>query len=299
MARFARALFILLLVAGASSFGAVPLPPLIVRFFDVGQGDAAWVASPEGKTVLIDGGPPEARSALTERVKTLTKRPIDLVILTHPHLDHLGGLAAVLTAFGAQRYLDPGFDHPSTSYLKLLRVVRAKVPHALTVTAESRTAWQTIGLGSGATLTVLWPRSPVEPFLSGTRSDANANSVVSRLSYGKTSFLFAGDAEPNTERRLLAGTADVQSTVLKVGHHGGHYSSTRSFLARVHPRAAVISCGANNEYGHPAPETLGRLRAAGAEVFRTDQDGEIVASSDGEAVTLSATRRASPVRVEP
>ncbi|MBF5044302.1 MBL fold metallo-hydrolase [Aggregicoccus sp. 17bor-14] len=278
-----------------------PPPPLTVHFFDVGQGDAALIVSPSGKTVLIDGGPPEAGPALARRLKELVKGPLDLVILTHPHLDHLGGLPDALEAVGARRYMDPGFDHPSRAYRDLLTLVGARVGQVLTPTPDPLhpEVPVQVGLGAGVSLSILWPRVPVEPFLAHTRSDANSNSIVVRLTYGRTAMLLVGDAEKDTEERLLAEHRDLSAALLKVAHHGGGYSSTVPFLEAVRPRFAVISCGAGNDYGHPSPETLARLRAVGAEVLRTDLQGEVTAQSDGTQLTVSAARPPSAAPAPP
>ncbi|MCY1081039.1 ComEC/Rec2 family competence protein [Archangium lansingense] len=301
-ARLLLALFALLAaLPGWAAPPAAPqapaLKPLTVYFFDVGQGDAALIVSPTGKTVLIDGGPPEADEALVPRLRQLVQGPIDLVILTHPHLDHLGGLAKILQAFGARRFWDPGFIHPSEAYRDLLAVVSETVGDKdKKDQKEGKTRMPdpsppetllTVGLGEGATLTILWPRTPLNPFLDDTRSDVNANSIVAKLTYGKTAFLFTGDAEPETEAFLLTRPIDFTSTVLKVAHHGGKHSSTAPFLAAVKPQAAVISCGSGNDYGHPTPEALQRLGATGARIFRTDLQGEVLAVSNGTTVTLT------------
>ncbi len=268
---------------------------LTVHFFDVGQGDAALVISPTGKTVLIDGGPPESRAHLERRLRDLVQGPLDLVILTHPHLDHLGGISNALRTVGARRFMDPGFDHPSEAYRDLLNVVGDEVGQVMKPLPDPNdpSSLLTIGLGDGAALTVLWPRVPEDPFLKGTRSDPNSNSIVAKLTYGKTAFLFTGDAEPDTEATLLRKNIDFTSTVLKVAHHGGRHSSTAAFLAAVKPQAAVISVGAKNDYGHPTAQVLERLRAQKAQVFRTDLDGEVVATSDGNVVSVRAERRGS------
>jgi competence protein ComEC len=292
-----RLLSLLLVLLTAASGLAQPAPapaasgkPLTVYFFDVGQGDAALIVSPTGKTVLIDGGPPEAGEHLAARLKQLVRAPLDLVILTHPHLDHLGSLRDAVQAVGARRYMDPGFDHPSEAYRKLLEFMGEEVGQVMTPepNPQAPDTFLTVGLGEGAVLTVYWPRYPREPFLKNTRSDANSNSIVTRLTYGKTAFFFTGDSEPSTEQTLLRLRTDLTSTVLKVAHHGGKHSSTKDFLAAVKPKAAVISCSARNEYGHPTPEAIERLAAVGAQVFRTDQHGEIKAVSDGVSVTLQA-----------
>jgi beta-lactamase superfamily II metal-dependent hydrolase len=304
---FSRLFSLLLVLLTASAGLAQPTPPpapagkpLTVYFFDVGQGDAALIISPTGKTVLIDGGPPEAGEHLAGRVRQLVSAPLDLVILTHPHLDHLGSLKDVIQAVGARRYMDPGFDHPSAAYRNLLEFVGKEVGQVMTPqpNPQAPDSLLTIGLGEGATLTIHWPRHPREPFLKSTRSDANSNSIVARLTYGTTAFLFTGDAEADTEEALLRKSTDYTSTVLKVAHHGGKHSSTKAFLDAVKPRAAVISSRTGNEYGHPTPEALERLESVGARIFRTDQDGEIKAVSNGTTVTLQAEQGAtSPVVV--
>ncbi|RKH49808.1 MBL fold metallo-hydrolase [Corallococcus sp. AB050B] len=302
---FARLLALLVLLfavvpghAAAPSSPALPSPApgrLTVYFLDVGQGDAALIVSPTGKTVLIDGGPPEAGTRLAARLRELVKGPLDLVILTHPHLDHLGGLRAAVKAVGAKRFMDPGFDHPSEAYRDLLDFVGREVGQVMSPepNPNSPQTLLTVGLGEGVALTVLWPRVPQETFLANTRSDANANSIVTKLTYGKTAFLFTGDSEPPTEEVLLRKPVDLTSTVLKVAHHGGKHSSTAAFLERVKPQAAVISCGVGNDYGHPSPEVLGRLRDVRARTFRTDQDGEVMAVSDGTSVTLRSAKGGS------
>ena len=302
MTSFARLLSLLFVLLASLPGLAVAAPagrPLTVYFFDVGQGDAALIVSPAGKTVLIDGGPPEAREPLVRRLRELVKGPLDLVILTHPHLDHLGGLSHAVRAVGAKRFMDPGFDHPSDAYRDLLEFMGQKVGQVMTPepNPQAPQTLLTIGLGEGVALTVLWPRVPQEAFLDNTRSDPNSNSIVTKLTYGKTAFLFTGDAEADTEEALLEKRIDFTSTVLKVAHHGGKHSSTGAFLAAVKPKAAVISCGGGNEYGHPTLETLGRLRDVGAQVFRTDQDGEVVATSDGATVTLRRAHGGAPTVV--
>lgn len=255
---------------------------LRVDFIDVGQGDAALITSPTGKTVLIDGGPHEASEALVRFLRARNVGPLDLIVLTHRHADHLGGLPAVVEAIGTRLFLDAPTPHPGKEREHLMRALdRAHVP------VRDATPGRTIDLGAGATLTLL---SPPEPPIVGSRSDVNANSVVARLDFGATRFLFMGDAETPTERWLMTAGADVRAQVLKVAHHGSRFSSTARFLAAVRPEIAVVSVGAVNDYHHPAPGTLRRLERAGARVLRTDLDGTVTIESDGRKLTVRSAR---------
>jgi competence protein ComEC len=198
-----------LMVLGASRAWARPLR---VDFIDVGQGDAALVTSPAGKTVLIDGGPHEAGPDLVTFLRARTRGPLDLVILTHRHADHFGGLRAVVETIGTRLFLDAPIPHPGKERERLMRALAAG-----SVTVRNAERGRTIDLGGGASMVLLTP--PVPPIV-GTHDDVNANSVVVRLDYGRTRFLFMGDADAATERRLLTEGADVRAQVLKVGHHG-------------------------------------------------------------------------------
>ena len=280
-----RWLSLLALLVALLAQGQALAAALTLRVFDVGQGDAMLVVSPTGKTVLIDGGPPEAGRRLAHRLEKLVKGPLDLIVMTHPHADHLGGMAAALAAVGARAFLEPGFDHPSPLYRDLLRALEArKVP------LRVGRAGDTIDLGGGATMHLLAPR---EPLLVGTRSDANANSIVARVAFGRTAFYLAADSEEQTERRILESGEPVASDVYKVAHHGSAHSSETALLERIRPGFAVISVGGHNDYGHPARAALERLGALRAVVLRTDRDGEIVFESDGDRVTYSTEKSAA------
>lgn len=283
------ALLTLLLALAAPAARAVGR--LEVHFIDVGQGDAILVRAPGGKTVLIDAGNIEAGEVVDAYLTRLGVGALDLVIASHPHLDHLGGMLEVLMHHRPAAYLDPGYAHPLENYDRMLDWLEAEQ-----VPVKNGRAGRTITLEPGVTLELL---APEEPLLAGTRSDANSNSVVGRLAYGQVSFLFTGDSEAETEKRLMNGGGLLASTVLKVAHHGGRYSTSDPFLGRVAPKFAVISCGAINGYGHPSAPTLERLAAREIQTFRTDRDGDVVARTDGTTLTWEKTGERSAKLDEP
>lgn len=277
------------LLAGLSVIArpAVAAPPgLRVDFIDVGQGDAALVTSPAGKTVLIDGGPAHHAAALTAFLAAHVHGPLDLILLSHRHEDHLGGLPAAVRQTGARMFLDAPVAHAGPDYERLMRELEARG-----VPARQATRGRRIDLGGGAVLTLL---GPPEPPITGSRSDVNANSVVARLTYGGVSILFAGDAESPTEAWLLASGQELHADVLKVAHHGSRYASGMRFLRAVRPSVAVISAGAGNEYGHPARVTLDRLARVGAAVYRTDLNGDVTVETDGTSVRVHSARAPGP-----
>jgi competence protein ComEC len=278
-----------LLLALTPASRAEDAPRLRVDFIDVGQGDAALVTSPAGKTVLIDGGPREAGASLVSFLRERHVGPLDLILLTHRHADHLGGLPAVVEAIGTRLFLDAPTPHPGRERDHLMHALeRSRVP------IRNATPGRQIDLGAGVTLTLLTP--PV-PAIEGSRSDVNANSVVARLDFGQASFLFMGDAETVTERWLLDTNANVHARVLKVAHHGSRFSSSARFLAAVGPEIAVISAGAHNDYHHPASGTLRRLETGGSQVFRTDLDGTVTIETDGRTLTTTRVTRERTAQV--
>jgi competence protein ComEC len=256
---------------------------LRVDFVSVGHGDAVLITSPVGKTVLIDGGLAEAGDTVADYVRSRTHTPIDLVLLTHRHADHLGGLAKVITRQGARSFMDAAFPHPSPAYDALIRVLEERhIP-----LREARRG-RTIDLGGDTRLILL---TPPEPLINGSRSDPNANSIVTRLEFGQVRMLLTGDAEAVTEAWLLDSKTDVRADVLKLAHHGSRYSSTSRFLQAVTPRVVIASCSAGNEPGHIHPDTLTRVGNTGARLYRTDVDGNITVWSDGRDVRVEAQKR--------
>ena len=207
---------------------------------------------------------------------------LNLVVLTHPHDDHVGGLSYILEKIRIGMVLDSGQPHTSSGYQRFLRTIEAKkIPYKIA------RAGQAIDLGSGVKGYVLHPS---EPLITGSESDLNNNSVVIKIVYGRTSILLAGDMAFEGEEKLLAKGYDMNSDVLKVGHHGSRTSTSDRFLAAVRPVYAVISVGAKNKFGHPNNQTMGRLVKHGAMIMRTDQNGAITIKSDGEDLVINTAR---------
>ena len=268
----ARVCFIAALVSLTALFGASTrlsdCACLTVHFLDVGQGDAALLRSPAGRWVLIDGGPRGPQGDAGRRVVVPFLRRhggarLAAIVATHAHLDHYGGLAAVLEAFDPAYVLEPGQAVPDAGYLGFLGAVEADG-------AEWRPARSGDRLElDGVTIEVLSPDSG----WVAMQSDINEASVVLLVSYGSVRLVFAGDAGMPTETHLAGRIGHV--SLLKVGHHGSRGATSDRWLDELKPADAVISVGAKNRYGHPAPETLARLRAHGVTVLRTDERGTI------------------------
>ncbi len=195
-----------------------------------------------------------------------------------PHGDHAGGVAPVLRAFATSEFADSGQRYAGFAYNDALQVARtARTP---IVYPRAGMVWRT---NDGVTLTFIGPSLPL---LAHTRNDINNNSLAFILQYGRFRMLFTGDAGAEAESRFLADGIDLHADVLKVGHHGSAYSSTRAFISAVHPGYAIISVGRHNLFGHPSPQTIDTLQRSGARVFRTDENGAVTVTSDGLAVSI-------------
>jgi len=264
---------------------------LQITVLDVGQGDAILLRGPSGRTMLIDGGGEVeghhtgydvGARRVVPALRRLGVRAIDVVVLSHPHEDHAGGLVAVLQNFRVGLVLDSGLPHPAPSYVRVLELVRSQgIPYR-----RARRGLR-VDLGDGVLLAVLLPQ---EPLIVGSGADPNLNSVVLRLTYRRVAALFTGDMEALNELQLLDQGDELRSAILKVAHHGSDTSTTEAFVDAVRPAVALISVGAVNPFGHPQRRTLETLEEWGAQVFRTDRDGAIRIETDGARVTARALR---------
>jgi competence protein ComEC len=286
---------------------------LTIRILDVGpiNGDAILISSPSGKTVLIDAGDTTKGKSVVEALKRNNIQQLDYFIATHPHPDHIGGAAEVFKAVKVLNVIDnsqpPSVPPQSTPQPKIPVSKKPAPANTRTTRTTSLTKFYDdykaavsssgaryenakpgtkYDLGGGALLTII---APSEPFFTKDKmttggNEANANSIVARLDYGSFSMMFAGDAEEQTEHRLLTKELDLRSRVLKIAHHGSKYASSGDFLKRVQPEVAIVSCGAWNRYGHPSQAVLDRLRAANPNVklYRTDLQGEVAITTRGK-----------------
>jgi len=285
---------------------------LQVHVLDVGpiDGDAILIVSPTGKTVLIDAGDVGKNKVVLDAFKRYNIGQLDYFIATHPHPDHLGGAAEVLKAIKVLKVIDNGLEPaipeslkpppPKTTNKNAPPVKPGPQQRGKSVTrfyddykdaiTKSGARYQKaepgtrIELGGGALLTTL---GPIEPYFTKEQmksggNEPNANSIVMRLDYGGFSMLLTGDAEEQTEHRMLAKDLNLSAKILKVAHHGSKYATSQDFVDRVRPAVAIISCGEWNRYGHPAQAVLDRLKAATAKLYRTDLQGEITITTKGK-----------------
>lgn len=265
---------------------SLPDGRLQVTFFDVGDGDATLIQTPSGTRVLVDGGPsPDLLAQKLGRAVPLWDRTLDAVVLSHSDSDHVAGLTAALRRYDAGVLITnpvPGNTATYAQWTELSQREGAEVIEA--------TAGLTVRLDRETNLTVLHPQ---DPLMGGTRSDVNNNSTVLQLRYGNFSLLITGDIESVSEELLVREYPDLESTVLKVAHHGSPGSTTAPFLEAVDPEVAVISVGEDNKQGHPAPAVVRRLRGSlGAKerLFITKDHGDVQLVTDGTTLNVLSSR---------
>jgi beta-lactamase superfamily II metal-dependent hydrolase len=284
---------------------------LQVHVLDVGpsDGDSILIVAPGGKTVLIDAGDTGRGKVIVDALKRYNVQQLDYFVATHPHPDHIGGADEVFKATKVLNVIDnglgpdvpeslagqnkaataPGKKAPAKKPDKSAAVTKFYDEYKDAIAQsgahyEKAAAGAKYDLGGGARLTVL---APTEPFFTKEQMKTggnlpNANSIVMRLDYGDFSMLLPGDAEEQTEHRMLTKDLSLKASVLKVAHHGSKYATSQDLLDRAKPTVAIISCGEWNRYGHPSQVVLDRLRAANVKLYRTDLQGEITITTKGK-----------------
>ncbi len=245
---------------------------LIVHFLDVGQGDSIFAELPNGETMLIDAGENYHGEGIINYIEQAGYQRIDYLVATHPHADHIGSMPYIVRNFDIGRVFMPKVTANTSLYESLLKSLKSKK-----ITVKNGKAGVTIVQDGDLSVDIIAPSEIVEDNL-------NNCSIVIKLTYGSTSFLLTGDAE---KEELSAIKTDLKSDVLKAGHHGSKTSSTQTLVQAIDPDITVISCGKNNDYGHPHKETLKALKAVGSTVYRTDKDKTVVITSDGSSLTVS------------
>lgn len=264
-----------------SSIVKINYPPdtLVVHYIDVGQGDSELVQI-NNKNLLIDAGPKDAEDKVVSYIKAQGITTLDYLIETHPHEDHIGGMEAVVKSFKINEFIGPKiYNPPTTSIFKDLITTLKNRNMKITVLEPG----DSINLGENAKCQILSP-------IKSSYDNLNNYSVVLKITYKNSKFLFTGDAEQEDESKILNNGFDISSDVLKVGHHGSSSSSSENFLKEVSPKIAVISCGKNNDYGHPHKVTLDKLNSINCKIYRTDLNSDIVITSDGNNIKKIDTR---------
>lgn len=248
---------------------------LMISYMDVGQGDAAYIKV-NGNDILIDAGPRSNSKELLEQLKAKNIDDFELVIATHPHEDHIGGMVDVFKEYEVKSFYSPKITHTTKTYENLVKAVKDEG-----LKTKELKSGMVIDLGEGAKFEVFTPQK-------SEYEELNDYSPIMKLSFGDTSYLFTGDAEKLAEEEALAKyKTSLDSDVIKFGHHGSSSSSSNAFIEAVSPKYGIISCAKDNKYGHPHRETLDIIKKYNIKTFRTDTDGEIILTSDGKSITFN------------
>ena len=254
---------------------------LEIHFINVGQGDCSLIMW-NGRAMLIDSGEKEAAETVLNYLKKQGVSKLDYVVATHPHADHMGSMSEVISRVEVEKVIAPKVSNEMTPTSKVYEnFLKALKDKALKLTAAKPGTVYTFETDreeekKPPEFEIL---APLEDY-----DDLNNYSVVLKLTYGSTSYLFTGDAEKKAERAILKSGADVDSDVMKVGHHGSSTSTGESFLEAVSPEICIIQCGEGNKYGHPHRETLDMIEGYGAKLYSNEKNGTIVVYSDGERI---------------
>lgn len=247
---------------------------LLIYFIDVGQADCTLIELPNGEEALIDTGNAGDADLVIDTINSLNIDDIEYLILTHPHEDHMGSASEIIKEIEIEKVYMPDIESDAKFYDDAMKEIENQ-----NIPIIKASAGLTILNIPDLTFKVLAPNSMYY-------SEMNEYSIVSRLEYKNTSFLFTGDAESVSELEMVNKGYYLKSDLLHVGHHGGRTSSSKKFLDSVNPKYSIISAEKNNSYGHPHKETLKRLKAVGTEIYRTDELGTIIATSDGNKISI-------------
>ncbi|MDE7321680.1 MAG: MBL fold metallo-hydrolase [Lachnospiraceae bacterium] len=243
-----------------------------VHYIDVGQGDSTLIMC-DGHAMLIDAGDYTKGTAIQNYLQKQKIKKLDYLIFTHPDADHIGGAPVIITKFDIDKVFLSNFEKDNKTYQKMIQALDNKRLQYYTPKVGTQ-----YSLGA-AKITILAPNDSYD--------NPNDASIALTVENGKNRFLFTGDAEETAEKDILENGIDISADVYKAGHHGSRTSTSQKFFEAVNPTCAVISCGEDNSYGHPHAETLNTFRMNGVEVYRTDEEGTIVAVSDGEKITFN------------
>ncbi len=242
-----------------------------VHYIDVGNGDSIFIELPNNTNMLIDAGESSKGDNVVDYIKSLGYSNINYIIGTHPHTDHIGGLSKIINSFTIEKIYMPKVISTSKTYENLLNTIMNKG-----LKIQTARAGMNIINSQGLLVTILAPNND-------SYADLNNYSVVVKIEYQDVKFLFMGDAEEKSENEILD---DVESDVIKVGHHGSNTSSSKKFVSRVNAKYAIISVGSDNNYNHPNMDIVNRWKDADAKVYRTDLDGTIVVSTNGSTLNV-------------
>lgn len=254
---------------------------LIAHFIDVGQGDCIFLQLPNGKNLLIDGGPEDeyfdaGKEVIMPYLNTCGVKELDAIVISHAHRDHIGGLPHIIKKIPVAAVYDSGYAYPSPVYEKLLKSINKRGVKYVVVREKDK-----IVLDPAVEISVLSPPKHL-PW-----DDPNNNSVVLKITYKKISFLFTGDIEVDAEDFLIGRYKyDLESNILKVPHHGSKTSSTDDFLEVVNPEVAVIQCGRSNRFRHPHPSVVRKYKDSDCELYRNDTDGTVIIKTDGKTFSV-------------
>lgn len=247
---------------------------LTVHFINVGQGDSILIQV-NGKNMLIDAGPKNHSKSLLNYLNSQNISKLDYVIATHPHEDHIGGMSFVINKYSINKFYAPKVTQSTKIFEQMIESLQNKNLSIIPINASTTS----IDLGPNTKNTIYSP-------VSTSYDNLNNYSPVIKLTYFNNSFLFTGDAAFESEKEILQKNSDLNADVIKIGHHGSSTSTSPDFLKAVNPKIAVISVGKNNDYGHPSSETLSLLNRNKIKIYRTDLNGTIVMTSDGNKIAI-------------